>query len=351
MIRHYPYGPAAAHVLGYVAAVSEKELTGDPLLELPDFRIGKSGIEKSQDLRLRGIAGTSEVEVNAYGRVVREIAHHPGQPGEDVVLGLDQAMQDFVEQALRRRAQRLLRRARRGHRRRAGAGVEPGLRSDAVLDRAHPGGLAGAVDRPAQPADRQGDRRRLPARFDIQADGGAGRARSRGHHPRHPGQLPRIFRARQRHLPLLEAGRPRHAADARRDQAILRCLLLRDVARRARHRPHRRDGAPLRLRRHAWSRHSGRTRRADPDPRLAAGDDRHDLADGRDPDRRHRPGLGPGDAAADGDDGRPAGHRPRRRAASGAPRRPVAARRRPAAARLRRRSASTRAIWRSCSTA
>lgn len=96
MIRYYPYGATAAHVLGYVAAVSEKELTGDPLLELPDFRIGKSGIEKSRDARLRGIAGTSEIEVNAYGRVVREIAARPGQPGEDAVLGLDMAMQDFV---------------------------------------------------------------------------------------------------------------------------------------------------------------------------------------------------------------------------------------------------------------
>jgi penicillin-binding protein 2 len=95
-IRHYPYGPTAAHVLGYVAAVAEKELTGDPLLELPDFRIGKSGVEKARDLELRGTAGTSEIEVNAYGRVVREIAHRPGQPGQDVVLGLDIAMQDFV---------------------------------------------------------------------------------------------------------------------------------------------------------------------------------------------------------------------------------------------------------------
>jgi penicillin-binding protein 2 len=95
-IRHYPYGPTSAHVLGYVAAVTEKELTGDPLLELPDFRIGKSGVEKARDLELRGTAGTSEVEVNAYGRVVREITHRPGQPGKDVVLGLDIAMQDFV---------------------------------------------------------------------------------------------------------------------------------------------------------------------------------------------------------------------------------------------------------------
>jgi len=96
MIRDYPYGAAVAHVLGYVAAVSEKELTGDPLLELPDFRIGKSGIEKARDVRLRGIAGTSQIEVNAYGRVVREIDNRPGQPGQDAVLGLDMTMQDFV---------------------------------------------------------------------------------------------------------------------------------------------------------------------------------------------------------------------------------------------------------------
>jgi penicillin-binding protein 2 len=96
LVRFYPYGPTAAHVLGYVAAVSEKELTGDPLLELPDFRIGKSGIEKSEDLPLRGSAGTSQVEVNAYGRVVREVARSDGQPGQDVVLGLDAGFQDFV---------------------------------------------------------------------------------------------------------------------------------------------------------------------------------------------------------------------------------------------------------------
>ena len=96
LLRFYPYGPTAAHVLGYVAAVSEKELTGDPLLELPDFRIGKAGVERSQDLKLRGSARSSQVEVNAYGRVVREIARNEGQPGQDVVLSLDAAMQDFV---------------------------------------------------------------------------------------------------------------------------------------------------------------------------------------------------------------------------------------------------------------
>jgi penicillin-binding protein 2 len=96
MTRHYPFGDTAAHVIGYVAPVAEKELTGDPLLELPDFRIGKSGIEKSHDLDLRGTAGTSEVEVNAFGRVVRELSREEGDSGKEIVLGLDMALQDLA---------------------------------------------------------------------------------------------------------------------------------------------------------------------------------------------------------------------------------------------------------------
>jgi penicillin-binding protein 2 len=96
LTRSYPLGETAAHAIGYVAAVSEAELSGDPLLELPDFRIGKSGVEKSQDADLRGTAGTSQVEVNAFGRIVRELARVPGRPGKDVVSCLDAAMQDFL---------------------------------------------------------------------------------------------------------------------------------------------------------------------------------------------------------------------------------------------------------------
>jgi len=96
LTRSYPLGETTAHAIGYVAAVSEAELSGDPLLELPDFRIGKSGIEKSHDAELRGSAGTSQVEVNAFGRVIRELARVPGRPGKDVVSCLDAAMQEFL---------------------------------------------------------------------------------------------------------------------------------------------------------------------------------------------------------------------------------------------------------------
>jgi penicillin-binding protein 2 len=92
--RHYPFGREAAHVLGYVAAVSEAEQgSGDPLLQLPGFRVGKSGVEKVYDLALRGRGGTSQVEVNAVGRVIRELEREEGQPGAELFLTIDLELQ------------------------------------------------------------------------------------------------------------------------------------------------------------------------------------------------------------------------------------------------------------------
>jgi penicillin-binding protein 2 len=98
--RHYPFLHIAGHVLGYVAAVSEKELTGDPVLELPGFRVGKNGIERRYDLELRGRAGNTEVEVNALGRVIREINRQEGQPGLKVSLTIDINLQKFVAERI-----------------------------------------------------------------------------------------------------------------------------------------------------------------------------------------------------------------------------------------------------------
>jgi len=98
--RRYPFGEAMAHVIGYVAAVSERELTGDPLLELPGFRIGKNGIERFYDLELRGSAGTSHFEVNALGRVIRELSREEGRPGREAVLSIDAGLQNYVHQRL-----------------------------------------------------------------------------------------------------------------------------------------------------------------------------------------------------------------------------------------------------------
>ncbi|WP_142847272.1 penicillin-binding protein 2 [Telmatospirillum sp. J64-1] len=98
--RFYPLHELGAHILGYVAAVSEQDLTGDPLLELPGFRIGKAGVERIYDLPLRGKGGTSQVEVNAVGRVIRELARDEGQPGSELRLTLDLDLQAYAAQRL-----------------------------------------------------------------------------------------------------------------------------------------------------------------------------------------------------------------------------------------------------------
>ncbi len=92
--RYYPYGEKMAHVLGYVAAVSEKDVKDDPLLEVPGFKIGKSGIEKLFEKKLRGKGGNLKSEVNAYGRVMKEIEKNEGVPGERVDLTLDVRLQE-----------------------------------------------------------------------------------------------------------------------------------------------------------------------------------------------------------------------------------------------------------------
>ncbi len=101
--RHYPYGPLFAHTVGYVGSVSERDLKNlepDPLLELPGFKIGKNGIEKYYDLSLRGKAGTSRVEANAYGRVIRELSRQEGSPGNDLELTIDAQLQAYAAERM-----------------------------------------------------------------------------------------------------------------------------------------------------------------------------------------------------------------------------------------------------------
>ncbi len=93
--RQYGTGEHVSHLVGYVGAVTqvEQDADDDPLLRLPSFRIGKQGVERILDRRLRGAAGTSRVEVNAGGRVIRELARDDGTPGENVVLTIDEDIQ------------------------------------------------------------------------------------------------------------------------------------------------------------------------------------------------------------------------------------------------------------------
>ncbi|HUF87525.1 MAG TPA: penicillin-binding protein 2 [Thermohalobaculum sp.] len=102
--RHYPDGMLTAHIVGYVGRVTERELmaqeTPDPVLQIPDFQIGKTGIERALEHELRGKAGTLRIEVNALGRVIREIDRNEGTPGADFHLTVDLGLQAAVAERL-----------------------------------------------------------------------------------------------------------------------------------------------------------------------------------------------------------------------------------------------------------
>ena len=101
-LRDYPAGTATAHVLGYVGAVTEAEMTDEPVLSQPGFRIGKTGVERRLDRDLRGEAGASQVEVNAVGRVIRELdeGRIESRAGQEVQLTIDIGLQRFAQSRL-----------------------------------------------------------------------------------------------------------------------------------------------------------------------------------------------------------------------------------------------------------
>lgn len=94
--RIYPLGEQLAHIVGYVAPPSEADMGDDPVLALPGVRVGRAGVEKFHDLALRGRAGAVQLEVNAVGRVIRELDHHDGTPGDDITTTIDAGLQKAV---------------------------------------------------------------------------------------------------------------------------------------------------------------------------------------------------------------------------------------------------------------
>ncbi len=102
LLRDYPQGEVLAHILGYLGPPNEREQAADadPLLTLPDFRIGKNGVEQSYDHQLRGRSGLSKVEVNAVGREIRELDRDVGDAGQDLQLSLDLDLQRYCFERL-----------------------------------------------------------------------------------------------------------------------------------------------------------------------------------------------------------------------------------------------------------
>jgi penicillin-binding protein 2 len=100
--RAYPAGAAVAHLTGYVGAATAEQFKADkdPLLVTPGFKLGKDGLEKMLEPRLRGRPGAKRVEVTARGKLVAELATRPDTPGRTQRLTIDAGLQDYAARRL-----------------------------------------------------------------------------------------------------------------------------------------------------------------------------------------------------------------------------------------------------------
>ncbi|MBU2956480.1 penicillin-binding protein 2 [Paracoccus sp. 1_MG-2023] len=102
--RAYVRGGDFAHVVGYVGPVSDYDLSRiedpDPVLRLPDFQLGKIGVEGRMEEVLRGKAGARRVEVNSTGREMRQLSRQEGEQGATVQLTVDAALQNYAAQRM-----------------------------------------------------------------------------------------------------------------------------------------------------------------------------------------------------------------------------------------------------------
>jgi len=107
--REYPFGPATAHLLGYIGKPSKEDLRSGIFGDInAESLVGKWGVERIFDKQLRGVDGKKFVEVDATGRQIRVIYTVPPQPGEDLYLSIDIHTQLTATKAIGKRAGALL---------------------------------------------------------------------------------------------------------------------------------------------------------------------------------------------------------------------------------------------------
>lgn len=101
LVRYYPYGELASHVVGYVGRINETELKSLPASEYRGTdHIGKIGIERTYEKYLHGSSGYEEIETNAQGRAVNSVDAVDPVPGSSIYLTLDIDLQKTAYNAL-----------------------------------------------------------------------------------------------------------------------------------------------------------------------------------------------------------------------------------------------------------
>jgi penicillin-binding protein 2 len=104
LFRQYPLGEVAAHVIGYIGRINQKDADRiDDSDDAANYKgtsyIGKDGLEKSYEQQLHGTTGYEEIEIAASGRAVRSMSHVSAVPGNNLILSIDIELQKVVEEA------------------------------------------------------------------------------------------------------------------------------------------------------------------------------------------------------------------------------------------------------------
>jgi penicillin-binding protein 2 len=97
--RQYPAGDSFSHILGYTGRIDKAVLDKNKNYSLDDY-IGKSGIELFYEKDLKGENGKQQLEVDAAGKVIKEIASSDPKAGNSLVLSIDSNLQKEVNAAL-----------------------------------------------------------------------------------------------------------------------------------------------------------------------------------------------------------------------------------------------------------
>jgi len=95
--RFYPIAAPLCHIIGYMGQINEQEKQELNISNLNDFNIGKAGIEKYYEEKLRGVFGYKQVEVNAFGKQIREITNIAAENGNDLHLNIDAKLQEKIQ--------------------------------------------------------------------------------------------------------------------------------------------------------------------------------------------------------------------------------------------------------------
>jgi len=101
--RYYPEGAAVGHLVGYVGTANKEDFEAankDPLLITPGFKIGKEGLEKVMEPRLRGKPGAKRLEVTARGKLIRELSTLSDAGGGTLPLTIDAGLQAYAARRL-----------------------------------------------------------------------------------------------------------------------------------------------------------------------------------------------------------------------------------------------------------